>query len=207
MSKNNKNNQENKSQNYYELKTDAVNRLVNADSVPKTKLTSDPGKEFRSKGVLDKIPSWVKILFIKFWFNGAVCFFIFWGLGIVIPNIVDMLIVFGIVLGMVTDILVNNALRFFEIYPGQNARWMMFPQKKYWTFLANIAYAIFILFCVISIYNQINEAIISTNGEAAIVGVEPLAFGFLYMAVDMFFISCKNMLVSIVKDAMDQNKK
>ena len=105
------------------------------------------------------------------------------------------------------DILVNNALRFFEIYPGQNARWMMFPQKKYWTFLANIAYAIFILFCVISIYNQINEAIISTNGEAAIVGVEPLAFGFLYMAVDMFFISCKNMLVSIVKDAMDQNKK
>ena len=43
-------------ENYYELKTDAVDRLVNADKkvYPKTKV--DPGKQYRS-GFLDKIPS------------------------------------------------------------------------------------------------------------------------------------------------------
>lgn len=198
---------QNNTENYYELKTDAVNRLVNADSAPKTKLTSDPGREFRSKGFLDKIPSWAKALFIKFWFNGAVCFFIFWGLGLIIPDMLDMLLVFGIVLGMVTDILVNNAFRFLEMYPGQNSRWMMFPQKKYWTFLANIAYAVVILYIVMVIYNEINVALLSHYGEETFLGVEPLAFGALYMAVDMFFISCKNMVVSIVTDAMKQNKK
>ncbi len=193
MSENNKK-QESNSQNYYELKTDAVNRLVNADSIPKTKVTLDPGREFRSKGLLDKIPSWVKALFIKFWFNGAVCFFVFWGLGFVIPNIIDMLFVFGVILGIVTDLLVNNTFRFLEVYPGQNKKWMMFPQKKYWTFLANIAYATLVLFCVIAVYNQMNEAIISGSDDTHILGVEPLLFGFLYMSADMFFISCKNML-------------
>ena len=206
MSDKNNKTQETNTQNYYELKTDAVHRLVNADSVSKAKVTEDPGKEFRSKGLLDRIPSWVKALFIKFWFNGAVCFFVFWGLGFMIPNIIDMLFVFGVILGIVTDVLVNNTFRFLEVYPGQNTTWMMFPQKKYWTFLANIAYATLILYCVIGVYNQINEAILA-GGEEQILGVEPLLFGFLYMSTDMFFISIKNMMVSIVQDAMEKNKK
>jgi hypothetical protein len=44
-------------------------------------------------------------------------------------------------------------------------------------------------------------------GGDVMFGVEPIAFGLLYLAVDMFFISIKNMIVSIVDDAMKQNKK
>ena len=126
---------------YYKLKTDAVDRLVNADKKTYDKTKGDPGKAYKSKGFLDKIPSWIKALFIKFWFNGAVCYFIFWGLGSVVTNYLDMIFVLAIVLGMVTDIFVNNALRFVETLPGENDKWMMFPQKKYWTFIANIFYS------------------------------------------------------------------
>jgi hypothetical protein len=38
-------------------------------------------------------------------------------------------------------------------------------------------------------------------------GVEPVLFGLLYLAIDMFFISIKNMMVSIMEDAIEKNKK
>jgi hypothetical protein len=207
MSENNNKKNQNSTENYYDLKTDAVNRLVNADKLPRPAVNTDPGKEFRSKNFLAKIPSWVKALFIKFWFNGAVCFFIFWGLGMLIPNILDMLIVFGVVLGLVTDIFVNNIFRFIENYPGQNKKWMLIPKKANWTIFPNVVYSIVVLFCVFYLYNFINFVIIDQMGGDVMFGVEPIAFGLLYLAVDMFFISIKNMIVSIVDDAMKQNKK
>lgn len=203
MSEKNSKNQEKKVENYYDLKTDAINRLVNADSVPKTTSTVDPGREFRSKNFLDKLPAWLKAAFIKFWFNGAVCFFIFWGLSMIISDIFDMMVVFGVVLGVITDLLVNNTFRFIANYPGQNDKWMMFPKKANWTIFANIPYAMLVLFCVFYFYNFINYLIIGTD---VMIGVEPIAFGLLYLAFDMFFISLKNIFLSIIKDAIEANK-
>ncbi len=204
-----KNNNKSKShgtENYYELKTDAVNRLVNADKLPRPDVKTDPGREFRSKNFLDKIPGWVKALFIKFWFNGAACFFIFWGLGMFIPDILDMLVVFGVVLGLITDIFVNNIFRFIENYPGENKKWMLIPKKSNWTVFVNILYSIVVLFCVFYLYNFINYVIIQDMGGDTMLGVEPIAFGLLYLGVDMCFISVKNLVVSIVTDAMEKTK-
>ena len=193
-------------ENYYELKTDAVDRLVNADKKVYPKTNVDPGKQYRS-GFLDKIPSWILALFMKFWFNGAVCFFIFWGLGLYVKDMLDMIVIMAVVLGVITDVLVNNAFRFFETYKGQNSKWMMFPQKKYWTFLANIPYAFVVLFGVIWIYQFINTAANVVNGTSDVIylGVEPLLFGIFYMAVDMLLITMKNTFVRIIKDAKQKN--
>ena len=193
---------------YYRLKTDAVDRLVNADKKTYDKTKGDPGKEYRSKGFLDKIPSWIKALFIKFWFNGAVCFFIFWGLGMYVTAMLDMIFVLAVVMGMVTDILVNNALRFLATYEGQNDKWMMFPKKKYWTFFANILYAFLILFGVIWFYNILNVVLNNINGtvDELYVAVEPLLFGLSYMAIDMLFITMKNTMIKIISDAKEKSK-
>ena len=193
---------------YYSLKTDAVDRLVNADKKTYDKTKGDPGKEYRSKGFLDKIPSWIKALFIKFWFNGAVCFFIFWGLGMYVTAMLDMIFVLAVVMGMVTDILVNNAFRFLATYEGQNDKWMMFPKKKYWTFFANILYAFIILFGVIWFYNILNVILNNINGTAdeLYVAVEPLLFGLSYMAIDMLFITMKNTMIKIISDAKEKSK-
>ena len=193
---------------YYKLKTDAVDRLVNAEKKTYDKTKGDPGKEYRSKGFLDKIPSWIKALFIKFWFNGAVCFFIFWGLGMYVTAMLDMIFVLAVVMGMVTDILVNNAFRFLATYEGQNDKWMMFPKKKYWTFFANIIYAFPILVGVIWFYNILNVVlnnIKGTEGEL-FVGVEPILFGLSYMAIDMLFITMKNTMIKIISDAKQKNQ-
>lgn len=194
--------------NLYELKTEAVDRLVNADKkeYPKLTIENDPSRAYRS-GFLDRIPSWVKALFIKFWFNGAVCFFIFWGLGILIPNMENMIIVLAIVLGMVNDILVNSIFRFLAAQEGDNDKWMMFPKKKYLNFFLNILYSFALLLAVIWLYNVINVVINSIAGTELVVyvGVEPIFFGLIYMGMDLLFITMKNMTVKILADAKNKN--
>ena len=193
---------------YYKLKTDAVDRLVNAEKKTYDTTQGDPGKQYRSKGFLDKSPSWVKALFIKFWFNGAICFFIFWGLGLYVTSMLDMIFVLAVVMGMVTDILVNNAFRFLATYEGQNDKWMMFPKKKYWTFVANILYAFPVLVGVIwfyNVYNIVLNMIKGTEGEMYL-GVEPIVFGLAYMAIDMLFITMKHTMIKIISDAKQKNR-
>lgn len=205
---NNRTPEKKSSADYYKLKTDAVDRLVNAEKKTYDKTKGDPGKEYRSKGFLDKIPSWIKALFIKFWFNGSVCFFIFWGLGMYVTDMLDMIFVLAVVMGMVTDILVNNAFRFLATYEGQNDKWMMFPKKKYWTFVANILYAFPVLVGVIWFYNIFNFVLNNINGTEGkmFLGVEPIVFGLAYMAIDMLFITMKNTMIKIISDAKQKNQ-
>ena len=193
---------------HYDLKTDAVNRLVNADSVkPLEPLGIDPGKKYRSGGLLDKIPSWLKAVFMKFWFNGAVCYFILWGLGLFISNFENMLIILAIVLGMVTDILVNNAFRFFAVTEGANDKWMMFPKKKLINLFLNIVYAFVILIIVVWFYNSLNGVLNTVNGTDGeiFIGVEPILFGLFYVVFDLAFIGMKNLGISIIRDAKNKN--
>lgn len=200
MSKNNSNNRNNKN---YNLKTDAVDRLVNANKMQisdELKL-KDPAKKYRSS-FLDKIPGTVKALFIKFWFYGAVCFFIFWGLNLM--DSLDQLVIMSIVLGLVSDILIDNILRFIETVPGENAKWMMFPQKKYWTIITNILYAFLLFFCVRLFYNALN---LLGQNLGLYIGVEPILFGLFYMGFDILFVSMKNLFVSIVNDAKNKVDK
>lgn len=204
MSDNSKNTSgtENGSTNYRK-KSNAVERLLNADKKTYPKTKADLGKKYRSGGLIDRIPSPIKALFIKFWFNGAVCFFIYWGLGMYIWNTLDMIVVLGLIMGMVTDILVNNAFRFFAVTSGDNDKWMMFPKKKFWTFFANMAYALVIMFIVAWIYNFTNILlnILSGTTGTVFIGVEPVLFGILYVAVDMLFIGMKRLVISIISDA------
>ena len=195
-------------ENHYELKTDAVDRLVNADKKTYSDSSKrvDPGKQYRS-GFLDRIPKWVLAVFMKFWFAGAVCYFIYWGLGIYITDTFDMIFVLSVVLGMVTDLLVNNAFRFFETYKGQNSKWMMFPYKKFWTFPMNIVYAFVLMSCVVWFYNTYNLVMNNINGtvDKMYLGVEPLLFGILYLLIDLAFIGIKNALLRIIKNAKSKN--
>ena len=192
----------------YELNTDAVDRLVNAEKNAKlSPLMKDPGKQYRSSGLLDKIPAWLKAVFMKFWFNGAVCYFILWGLGLFISNIENMLIILALVLGMVTDLLVNNALRFFAPTVGANDKWMMFPKKKLINLFLNMIYAFVVLIIVVWFYNSINGAINAAKGTTGQIylGVEPILFGLFYVIFDLCFIGMKNLCASIIRDAKNKN--
>ena len=187
---------------YYKLNTDAVDELANADESNSPEVSEEELKKYRSGGKF-KLPEWLKAVLIKLWFAGAVCFFILWGLGTYIPNMLDMLFVLGVSLGIVNDLLVNNLFRFMEETPGSNDKWMMFPKKNFGNFFLNILYAFVVLFAVYMLYNLVNFAVISITGaeDTIPLGVEPILFGAFYMGFDMLFIGMKRMFARIVEDA------
>ena len=191
--------------NYYDLKSDAVDALVNASEDTAPEVGKAELKEYH-KSVLNRIPMWVKALFIKFWFNGAVCFFFLWGLGTIIQNWWDQVLIVGLALGVVTDLLVNNVFRFMAQEPHDNDKWMMIPQKKFWTLFVNIFYAGIVFSIEILVYHGINLLILAGNPDVEynfgnFLGVEPFLFGIFYLIIDMAFISMKNLFVKIVRDA------
>ncbi len=189
----------------YELKSDAVERLLKAEAGDVPEYSQEELKKYRSKGSI-QIPQTVKVLFLKAWFPGAVCYFILWGLGMYVYSLVDMLFIMGIVLGMATDLLTNNVIRFIETTPGENDRWLMFPKKGMISFFLNLVYAMVLVTCVYFLYSGINMVIVGIigNPDTVPLGVEPILYGVFCMGFDLLFVGCKNLIKQIVSDAMDK---
>lgn len=187
---------------YYKLNTKAVDDLVSANAENSPEVPMEELQKYRSKSGLH-LPGWLKAVLLKAWFAGATCFFIFWGLGLYLTNLGDMLLVFGLALGLVTDLLVNNILRFAAATPGENDGWMMFPKKGMGSFFLNILYGFFLLFCVYTLYQLINSALVSLTGRSDTVplGVEPILFGLFYTGFDLVFIGLKHLAGRILSDA------
>lgn len=184
----------------YSLKSDAVETLANADREEAPEYSQEELNRYRSKKG-SQIPEWAKLLLIKAWFAGAVCFFILWGLGTYIGNMLDMLFILAVVLGMVNDVLVNSILRFLEKTPGANDGWMFFPKKGIGFFFLNILYAFVIIFCVYTLYNGINGlfSLIFGTTDKIYLGVEPILFGTFCMGFDTLFIWMKRVLTSLIR--------
>ena len=187
---------------HYNLKTDAVERLVNAKDAPEVS-----EKEIRKYTSRRKfhIPMWLKIVLVKFWFAGAVCYFFLWGLGIYLQGL-DLMVVLAIGLGLATDLMVNRFLRNFETEKGENDKWMMVTVRKYWSVFLNVIYSGILLYCVFQTYYVANvfmgvdPNVDSTQAESML-GVEPILFGLLYMGFDILFIFVKRVLKNIIRDA------
>ena len=185
---------------YYKLNTQAVDDLVNADESNSPEVSPEELRSYQSGGKF-KIPHWLKMIFIKFWFPGAVCFFFLWGLGNYIGNMLDQLFVTGMALGIVTDVMTNTVLRFLEKNPGENSPFMMFPKKGYASFPLNILYAYLLLFLEFCLYSLINWTFAQITGdtETLFLGVEPVLFGLFYMGLDSLLIAVKHYLQSLWK--------
>lgn len=218
MGKKNKKNKETTVENYYDLKVKEMDALVAAlkgetkeeEAPPVTMdIAEITGEEVNSSSEKKKkfdpyrrdkfssIPVWLKAIFIKWWFAGCVCYFFMMGLGISTDPL-DLLFIVGIVLGVVTDILVNPAFHFMESDSKEYDSYMMFPFpfKKYWTFLTNIIYYVIVVIIVGFTYTFINKHIFATTFS-----VEPLMFGTLCVLIDMAFIGIKDLIVFLVKRA------
>lgn len=187
---------------YYRLKTQAVDDLVNANKENSPPVSEEELRAYRSGPKL-KLKDWLKVVLLKAWFGGAVCYFFLWGLGGVLPY-PDLLFVTGFALGMVTDLLVNPILRFMEKTPGENARWMMVPKKGIGGLLLDVLYGFLVFFLIVTLYSVINRvasALSSLSEPGVILGVEPIFFGIFYMLVDLALIRLKVLLRSLFQGA------
>ena len=180
---------------YYKLNTRAVNDLVTANEENSPQVSEEELRAYRS-GPRMKVADWVKMLLIKAWFAGAVCYFFIWGLGWLLSSGLELLLVTGFALGAVTDLLTNPVLRFFEKTRGENERWMMVERRTYSGLFLNILYAYVVLFLVVALYSGINLAAARITGAAdrVVLGVEPVLFGVFYLGFDLLLIKVKHLI-------------
>lgn len=190
---------------YYRLNTRAIDDLVSADKSNSPQVSEAELRKYRS-GLNIRLKDWVKVMLIKWWFAGAVCFFFYWGLAMMIPSLENQLIILGIGLGLVTDLLVNSIFRYYAKTPGANDRWMMISRKGVPGLLLNLVYAFILLGLVVMSYNIINRIAAGFTGaeDAVPVGVEPILFGFLTMGWDMLLLGAKRLFGRMVEDAKKQ---
>lgn len=227
-----KKNKESTIENYYDLKVDKIDELVAALKDTDSSEEQEPislkisdctgetdedntktkkrGKEFDPYKVdkLSAVPAWLKAIFIKFWFAGAVCYFIMMGTGL---KDFDGIIVTGVVLGVVVDVLVNPCFGYMQSDRREYDKFIMlpFPFKKFWTFFVNIIYYTVVLLVVNYCYLGINlmcNAIAGTK-LTYYIGVEPLLFGVLTTIADMAFIGIKDLIVYLVKRKKRKNEE
>lgn len=190
---------------YYRLNTKAVDDLVTASAENSPPVSQTELDQYRSRKL--KLPQWLILVFIKFWFPAAVCFFFLWGLSPYVGNTLDLLVITGIALGFVTDLLTNNVLRYIAKSKGGNDKWMMFPRKGFITLPLNVLYAGFLLFLIFNAYTFGNTLIIRLSGvaeDSVPLGVEPILFGLLYLIFDLILLGMKHMFGRIVSDAKEK---
>lgn len=192
---------------YYKLNLKAVDDLVTADRDNSPKVSEAELRKYRS-GPKIRLSESLKALLIKFWFNGATCFFFLWGLGAYLHSWLDQMVVLALALGAVTDLLTNNVFRFYARTPGTNDRWMMFPQRAFYTLPLNLLYAGLLLFLVMTTYNVVNAAIIGITGakDTLPLGVGPILFGVFTTAWDILLIRIKHTAQSVLSDARRTTK-
>jgi hypothetical protein len=191
---------------YYQLHSGAVEDLVTANKDNTPRYSEEELNRYRSGKSKKKwtFPQWLKVGLIKFWFYGAVCYFVFWGLGLYLADQLDLYFVAAIVLGMVTDLLINHFLRFTEKLPGGSKRWMMVTRRGAAGFFMNLLYGAVVLFLVITAYNVINTVIVTLYAgreNAPLLHVEPIVFGLAATGADTLCVTIRNMLRKIVEDA------
>jgi hypothetical protein len=183
---------------YYKLKTKAVKDLIEANEENSPPVSKEELRQYTGRKL--KLADWAKLLIIKWWFPGAVCFFFLWGLGGYMADLLDTLFVTGLALGVVTDMLTNNALRFFEKKKGEADYWIMVTKQGYVSFPLNILYAFVVLFCVFVFYTTVNTALASITGntDKVFIGVEPILFGLIYLGFDLLLIKLKHLISGLI---------
>lgn len=195
---------------FYDLKVDKVDELVAAlkgeDTSEYGEVTMNiseivgDGKNSDKKfnpyrtDFLSRVPTFIKALFIKWWFGGVVCFFVNMGLGIYVTATIDLLFLDGIFLGIFADVLVNPLFRFLETDKREYNDYMMFPfpLKAYWTFFTDVLYYILVVFAVNGVYNLINDYMFSFS-------IEPMSWSLVVLVIDMALTGIKDLIVHLVK--------
>jgi len=220
MTKNKKSkaNQEEKIDNYYDLKVDAINSLSEAfdeDKIKEVEKSSEIKEEVKKNNsshsdFLSKIPTPIKALFVKFWFNGLCCYLFMVGLGYYIADNELVVLITGIGVGVFNDLFVNSIFLYFgtdkEYHP-----YMLLPYsaKKVWTLAVNIPASVLEVFFVAYIVSLINIAIVNAKGlEAGSTpfSVGPLSFGLMLLIIEMIPILIKDLIVYLVNRQKNKSK-
>ena len=189
-------------QRYYRLHTRAVEDLVSANEENAPPVSKAELKKYHA-APKKTWPDGVKAILLKAWFAGIVCYFFVWGLSSVSLHQMDLMLILGIALGLISNLITANLFRMMAKTPGAPGRWLMVSRKEIWFLPLDLLYGLLLVSCVMATYNGINTtaARLTGNTESAFLGVEPILFGLFTLAWDLLFLGMKQLLRRIVRDA------
>lgn len=168
---------------YYGLNEEAINDLVNSSE--EVELVINKKSLFKNL---------FKLSFIKFWFGGALCYFVLWGLGLYVSNDLDMFVLLIFVLAITSDFLLNPIIRYIssEGFKYNKYIFVNISYKKIYSLLFHILYSFVIVLSIYMTYILLNSFMF--DGK---LGVEPLLFGLMYLFFDSIFVLLKNIFIRI----------
>ena len=177
----------------------------------KTKKVKDENMDFNPYEVdkLARVPSWIKILLLKYWAAAAACFLLMgaWELGLnVFNDSPDVTIRLVILLGLFLTVLMNYPIRVIIrlMYNRRNNtyKYNMVNMKGLKTLPLALVYnmAIAILIFILNVnflskFHLVFDPFGTTDGT----GIEPFTIALVYMLIDGICIIVKNIIVMIAQ--------
>jgi hypothetical protein len=175
----------------------------------KTKKVKDENMDLNPYEVdkLARVPSWIKILLLKYWAAAAACFLLFGAseLGLnVYSDSVDGTVKLIMLLGLFFTILMNYPIRVIIrlMYNRRNNtyRYNMINMKGLKTFPLALVYnfiiAVIAFIIIVDVLSP-NGLVFDPFGTTGGIGIEPFTVGFIYLFVDGIFLIIKYFSVSI----------
>ena len=172
----------------------------------KEELKMDP----YSMNKLGKVPFWIKATFVKWWFYGAVYFFMMMSL----TNFDKanssawqwVFLLSGLVAGAFYDLVINKILMLCESDRLESKYFSVFISKKYYAMIANIIYFV-IVFILVYIFEVFAIWPLTKNLKWTFYfGSEPVTFGILVLFVDYIFIGIKKLVLILIKNIKDKGE-
>lgn len=147
-------------------------------------------KKFQKSEIFSYIPYWIKALFLKYWFFGAVCFFI--GMGIQGINGDIYALVAGLTCGVLTDLVTDNILLMMDSDKKESRYYVIYKDKSIWSFLINLVYGLLLYFSC----EYFCAFIVSTYSESGGSWFlqEPLSQSLVLIVFDMVCIGIKDLI-------------
>lgn len=160
-------------------------------------ISMDDLHAYKQQGFLARIPYWIKAVLLKYWFYGAICFFVLIGLGGAGATGENGAIVCGLIAGLVFDFIVYGIYRAMDSDKKESRYYVMYKSKKIWSVFVNIPYQllVFILGMLImtSIVAKYKDPVNNWFLQ------EPFSQALVLTALDAVFVLIKNLLVYLFR--------
>ncbi|MDR1736839.1 MAG: hypothetical protein LBR85_08255 [Oscillospiraceae bacterium] len=170
-------------------------------------------------GFIARMPVWLKACLVKWWFGGAIFYFIGFtilnsgsipegsGRAVDYSNLVvlDQIVALGLVLGIINDLIINRILVFFESDKVNYRAFMFSYSKRFISVPINLVYGVALSFIIANTYELINVTAVRIGNleeSTVFIGAEPILYGLFFMGWDMLFIFLKRILTKFIKNKL-----
>lgn len=154
---------------------------------------------------LAKVPSWLKILLLKFWVAAAT--FFFFGVANELidatsGNAADLYFVFiSFGMGLMNEFITKNLVRYMKNSMDNTFHYNMVNKKGTLSLFLNIGYGFITVLPImfISSFLASKGLILNLFGAEGLGGIEPITDGLIYIVVDFIYMVIKNGSINIYK--------